>query len=100
MPPHMLPHGLPVDVQPQPFTPEPPPPHVFGAAHVLGHVTAWPQLLTAGPHAFPAHVVASASGVQQLVPTHTRPAVHCCAQPTDWPQLLVTETPPHRPLQA
>jgi hypothetical protein len=41
-------------VQPQPLTPAEPPLHVFGATQVLAQVTAWPQLLVAGPHALPA----------------------------------------------
>ena len=76
------------------------PPHVFGATHVLGQVTVWPQLFVFGPHATPAHVVASGSGVQQLVPTHTPPALQPCGQPIVCPQLLVTLTPPQRPLHA
>ena len=70
-PPQRSPHGLPVDVQPHPFGPAPPPPHVFGATHVLGHATTCPQLFVAMPQALAAHVVASGSGVQQFVPTHT-----------------------------
>ena len=37
--PHCRPvHAVPLSVHPQPLAPAPPPPHVFGGAHVLGHV--------------------------------------------------------------
>jgi hypothetical protein len=39
VPAHTSLHGFPVDVHPHPFGPAPPPPHVFGAAHVFGQDT-------------------------------------------------------------
>jgi hypothetical protein len=93
-------HGFAIGVHPQPFGPAPPPPHSFGVTHVSGHVTTCPQLFVLCPHPTPAHVVASGSGVQHVVPLHTPPEGQPEGQPTSCPQLFLTTTPPHRPLHA
>jgi hypothetical protein len=90
-------HGSEFGVQPHPFAPAAPPPHVFGEVHVLGHVTVCPQLFTFGPHATPAQVTDKASGVQQFVPWQTSPALQLAGQPTSCAQAFFTVTPPHRP---
>jgi hypothetical protein len=51
-------------VHPHALTPAPPPLQVLGDVQVFGHVTAWPQLLVAGPQALPAQVTVALSGVQ------------------------------------
>jgi hypothetical protein len=80
LPPHIFPHGFPVDVQPHVFA-TPPPPHVLGATQLSLHTITWPQLLVAVPHALPVQVVATGSGTQQLVPTHTSPLGQVAGQP-------------------
>jgi hypothetical protein len=55
---------LPVIVHPQELGPAFPPPQVLGGSQLLGHVTGLPQLLVAGPHSFPLHVVATGSATQ------------------------------------
>ena len=61
--PHCRPAHIAVEgVQPHTFC-ETPPLHVSGAVQPP-HATVWPQLFTALPHAFEAHVVARGSGAQ------------------------------------
>jgi len=67
VPEHRLPH-VSIGVQPHAFGPPPPPPQTLGEMHVLGHKIVCPQLFTFNPQATPAHVVASGSGLQQVVP--------------------------------
>lgn len=52
-------------------------------------LTCWPQLFVLTlPHELP-HVVATGSGVQQLVPSQTWPLGHVVGQATVCPQLFV-----------
>jgi hypothetical protein len=53
-----------VEVQPHPFGPALPPPHVLGEVHVSGQVMFCPQLFVLGPHATPAQVAPVESAKQ------------------------------------
>jgi len=63
--PQTAPNGHEVSaVHPQWLASALPPPQVSGMMQLLGQVTGFPQLLVAGPQAFPLHVVARLSSVQ------------------------------------
>jgi hypothetical protein len=51
-----------------------PPPHLWGATHLSGHDTVWPQLLTTLPHFTPfAQVCSRPSGRQPQTPVTPPP---------------------------
>ena len=86
---------LPLGVQPHALGPMLPPPQVSNPMHVLLQVMVVPQLLVAGPQAFPLQVMPTASALQPhaLGPTPPPPQVltpvHVSGQVMVIPQLLV-----------
>lgn len=68
------------------------PVHSAGLTHVSPHITMFPQLSIAGPHAMSLQVVAIRFGVQQVFLMHFLPPPPHVPQLTWWPQASVTSS--------